>query len=140
MIYNQTRGLRNNNPGNIRRSRDEWQGLAAEQPDREFFTFVAPEWGIRAMAKVLLNYQRLYGLRTIRQLIARWAPATENDTEAYIRSVVAQTGIPADAVLQLPQDLEALVTAIIHHENGPAYAVRPYPPELIDQGIRLALA
>ena len=31
-----TRGIRNHNPGNLRRSADPWQGLAPEQTDKEF--------------------------------------------------------------------------------------------------------
>lgn len=135
VIYEGSRGLRNNNPGNIRLSRDKWLGLADAQDDPEFFTFSEPVYGIRALAKVLLNYRQLYGLNTIAGLIARWAPPGENDTAAYIRAVAARTGIPADAQLQLPQDLAALVPAIIRHENG----LQPYPSELIDQGIHWAV-
>lgn len=136
VIYNQSRGLRNNNPGNIRKSGDPWLGLAAEQPDHEFFTFTEPQFGIRALAKVLMNYRRLYGLNTIDAIIRRWAPPSENDTDAYIRAVASRTGIPAKASLNLPADLDVLVPAIIRHENG----AQPYPPELIAQGIGLALA
>ena len=53
-----TRGLRNNNPLNIRRNSTKWQGLAEEQKDKEFFTFVAPEWGYRAALRTLRNYNR----------------------------------------------------------------------------------
>lgn len=43
------RGLRNNNPGNIRLSKDKWQGLRERQEDKEFFQFVSIEWGYRAL-------------------------------------------------------------------------------------------
>lgn len=59
------RGIRNNNPGNIRHS-DQWKGLTPEQPDPDFCTFSTPEYGIRAMGVILLNYQRKHGLKTIR--------------------------------------------------------------------------
>lgn len=49
----QPRGIRNNNPGNIRRSSDPWQGLAKEQIDREFFKFKSSVYGIRALARLL---------------------------------------------------------------------------------------
>src|SRR5574337_876096 len=81
-----SRGIRNNNPGNIRKSSEPWRGLAAakDQKDPAFFTFETPEWGIRAMAVILRTYQTKYGLRTIRAIIGRWAPSAENDTDAYV--------------------------------------------------------
>ena len=81
------RGLRNNNPGNLRRSADNWKGLRPEQTDPNFFQFTAPEWGYRALIKTLQTYRKKYGLQTIAELISRWAPANENNTSAYIRSV-----------------------------------------------------
>ena len=50
-----TRGERNNNPGNIRKG-SNWQGLAPEQTDSAFGQFTEAKWGIRALAKVLLQY------------------------------------------------------------------------------------
>ena len=49
MTTKQPRGIRNNNPGNIRRNGDPWQGLAKDQTDREFFTFQSAVYGIRAL-------------------------------------------------------------------------------------------
>ena len=46
------RGIRNNNPGNIRKSNVKWQGLAAEQTDGAFYQFTRPEYGIRALCRV----------------------------------------------------------------------------------------
>lgn len=81
------RGIRNNNPGNIRRSRDQWQGLRAEQTDPDFFQFETMAYGYRALIRILQNYRRVHGLRTISEMIARWAPQAENHTQAYIRAV-----------------------------------------------------
>ena len=83
------RGIRNHNPGNLRRSADPWQGLAAEQSDAEFFQFASAKWGIRALARTLIAYQDRVGLKTIKQMIGRWAPPNENDTGAYVRAVGA---------------------------------------------------
>ncbi len=63
------RGIRNNNPGNIRKG-DNWQGLAAEQTDEAFCVFRSAEYGIRALVKVLLNYEKKYGLNTVRKLLS----------------------------------------------------------------------
>lgn len=113
-----TRGERNNNPGNIRHGND-WQG-EAEGTDDAFESFNSPRDGIRALAKLLRNYQTRSGLGTVRQIVTRYAPASENNTAAYIRAVAASMGVGADAALDLSDDatLAALVAAIIQHENG----------------------
>jgi hypothetical protein len=81
-----TRGLRNNNPGNIDRNTIKWQGMADDQSsDPRFVVFKAPVFGIRALAKTLLAYQNQHGCKTIRQIINRWAPPSENKTEAYVQ-------------------------------------------------------
>lgn len=89
----QPRGIRNNNPGNIRWGAD-WQGLKKDGKlqDPSFCVFKSPVWGIRALAKLLKNYQRLYGLNTPRKIINRYAPPNENQTQAYIQSVAHQLG------------------------------------------------
>jgi len=136
MTKTPSRGIRNHNPGNIRLSKDKWQGLAPSQPDKEFFTFQNPVYGIRAMARILIKYQDDYGLRTIRGIIGRWAPASENNTEAYIKRVVERTGFDADQELDMHQHeyLKPLVIAIIWHEN----AQQPYTDEQINKGLVLA--
>ena len=130
------RGIRNRNPGNIRRSGDRWKGLAPRQPDLDFFIFESPLWGIRAMAKILRNYQRRHGLRTITQIIGRWAPASENDTAAYVAAVAKAMRVGAGQRLDLsnPATLRDLIAAIIRHENG----VQPYGFDTIDSAIELA--
>lgn len=128
-----TRGLRNNNPGNLRKSADKWQGMAPTQPDSDFVTFTAPEWGIRALAKVLKTYAG-QGHVTVRQIISRWAPPSENNTAAYIASVAAHAGLDPDVPVSLASHLPKVVEAIIKHENGS----QPYPAALIAKGIGLA--
>jgi len=132
------RGIRNNNPGNIDRTSERWQGMAADQSgDHRFVVFSAPVWGLRALAKVLLSYQRKYGLNTPAKIIGRWAPPSENDTEAYARQVARALGVGVDDVVDLqdPGVLARIVPAIVQHENGQ----QPYPADLIDQAVRLAL-
>lgn len=118
---NNSRGIRNNNPGNIRWG-DEWKGLVpeAQRTDKSFCQFKAPEFGIRAMIIILRNYQSKYGLKTITGIIKRWAPPNENDTQAYIRSVAQATGTDADKPIDLTDSrkLFPLLQAIIKHENG----------------------
>ena len=64
MAQQQPRGIRLNNPGNIEYG-ESWRGMAADQKDPRFVTFTEPVYGIRALAKLLLNYQRKHGIRTV---------------------------------------------------------------------------
>ena len=97
------RNIRNNNPLNIRRSKDKWQGLDAKQSDSSFFKFESMEMGWRAAFVILTKtYYHKYRLFTIRKIISRWAPPAENDTEAYIKRVSDLTGIDPDEPLGIP--------------------------------------
>lgn len=132
------RGIRNNNPGNIDRNATAWQGMAADQSsDPRFVVFNSPEYGIRAMAKVLMSYGAKYGIDTVRGVINRWAPPNENDTEAYIVHVAETLGVGPDTHISLssPSVLVVLVAAIIKHENGQ----QPYDQPTIAKGVGMAL-
>jgi len=132
-LLNTTRGIRNNNPGNIVRTNDVWQGESPDQSgDDRFVVFTAPEWGIRAMVRILRRYYSS-GLTTVSQIISQWAPSTENDTQAYIDAVANQMGVSPDGVLSFDNALPLLVSAIITHENGQ----QPYDISIIDKGIAL---
>ena len=128
-----TRGVRNANPGNIRKSKDQWEGAIGD--DGEFVIFDSPESGVRALGKNLLSYGR-QGYDSIEKIINRWAPPNENDTQAYIDSVVAATGIPATQSLDLsdPDTLSSLAQAISFHETGSRY-----DPEVYQKGVARAL-
>ena len=119
-MNNQPRGLRNNNPGNIRRSNDRWMGLRARQTDSQFFQFTAPMWGYRALIKTLQTYRKKYKLQTLAELISRWAPTNENNTSAYIRSVCREMQVPDSYVPDIEDKgtMCALAAAISRHENG----------------------
>lgn len=126
------RGIRNNNPGNLRHG-EKWQGMATEQTDKAFITFVSPEYGIRAMVKLFATYRDRYGLTSIRDIITRYAPATENNTEAYISAVAKEIGMAKDGNVG-PDDMPAFIAAVIRHENGQ----QPYSAATIAAGIALA--
>ena len=128
-----TRGERLCNPGCIRRDGTKWQGLAATQTDPQFFTFSSPEYGIRAIAKILTSYQR-EGVKTLYGAISRWAPPSENDTSAYIIAVCGACHVSANDQVELTQILPALIKAIITHENGACI----YSDQQITDGITLA--
>lgn len=112
------RGIRNNNPGNIKTG-IAWQGAVGD--DGTFIIFADDTWGLRAMAKDLTTKINTDGLDTIAQIIAVYAPPAENDTAGYIAAVASDTGLDADGILQAdPDTLAALIRAIANHENGDA--------------------
>ena len=88
--------------------------------DSAFKQFETMAYGYRAMFVLLDTYHRRYGLTTIRQMISRWAPPTENFTEGYIRFVAERTGISADAEVdsRSERDMVPIVAAMSEIENG----------------------
>jgi hypothetical protein len=133
------RGVRNNNPGNIRYGKSIWRGQVAKQTDPSFLQFVSMDYGVRALALTLINYQRLYHLDTVRKIISRWAPPNENNTDAYIGSVASRAKVSPDTRIDLLHDrsvLEAIVTGIIMQENG-KYGLWVSPHD-IDVGVDMA--
>ncbi len=88
-----TRGERNNNPLNIRRTADKWLGMSKSQNDTDFIIFDNIEYGIRAALKLIRRYIQHYSCNSIRKIIYRWAPPCENDTESYVAYVVTKVGI-----------------------------------------------
>lgn len=131
------RGIRNNNPLNIKKSNTAWQGKTAGT-DTVFETFSSAEYGIRAGAKILLTYQSKYGLNTVKDIINRFAPTIENDTNAYAQHVAQQMGISTTKAINV-KDIDTLiplVTAMIKHENG----IQPYTSTQIATGVNMAIA
>lgn len=132
------RGIRNNNPGNIDRTDIQWQGMAPDQSsDPRFIVFIAPVWGLRAIARTLLTYSR-DNVDTVRGAISRWAPPTENNTLAYVNAVSRAAGVTPDDKIDMtnPGTLMLLVKAIVAQENGQ----QPYPISLIAQAVAMALS
>ena len=142
------RGIRNHNPLNIRRSKDQWKGqvereqsqaclnsaerdglrpevkgMAEVQSDRAFVQFKSLEYGWRAAFYLLTRtYYHKYRLYTIRGIISRWAPSSENDTSAYIANVSRLTGIDPDEPIGIPSEKPsrwmAVGVAMAIQENG----------------------
>ena len=114
------RGLRNNNPGNIRITKDKWKGLRPVQEDKEFFQFSDMKWGYRALIRTLQNYRRRHGYQTIADFIRRWAPSTENNTSGYISRVCKEMQVPTTYVPDVEDKTTmcAFAAAISQVENG----------------------
>jgi len=142
------RGIRNHNPGNIERDGTRWQGMARVQSDARFVVFSGAKWGIRTIARILITYQdrrrAVDGSRidTVRKFISRWAPPSENDTDAYARTVARALGVgPDDAGIDVYDydTMLELVRAIVRFENGVApEATDWYPIDTYVSGLRLA--
>ena len=131
------RGIRNNNPGNIRHGQNQ-QGLNPDgrNIDPAFCVFKSPVFGIRALAKVLMNYKKIHGLNTVRQIVSRYATPNANQTTAYVQSVAKQLGVYPDTVIDIEERgvLTVFIKAVIRMENG----IQPYSDETIQQGVELA--
>ena len=114
-----SRGLRNNNPGNIRHGASKWVGLVPGD-DSAFCTFSEMKYGYRAMIKLLQNYKKLHGCDTIRKIINRWAPPNENNTPAYVLYVAGRMGKSPDVDIDVNDKgtMVALAAAISAMENG----------------------
>ena len=115
-----TRGYRNNNPLNIRKSIDSWLGEVIPSTDTAFKQFKTMAYGYRAAFKLLYNYQHRYGCYLLSDFINRWAPPKENNTIAYIKSVCEKCGL-SDVSTVCTTDagqMMRIVSAMAFVENG----------------------
>lgn len=116
------RGIRLKNPGNIDHNpRQIWEGEVVPSEDSRFCTFKDFSWGCRALLKVLKTYVTKHGLCTVREIINRWAPPVENNTDSYVLHVASSVGVGPDD--KIPFDVDpsyflAIGKAIARHENG----------------------
>lgn len=129
------RGVRNNNPGNLKGD-DDWQGKAGADKDG-YLKFDSASDGLRAMAINLKNQQSKHDLATLDQIIEKYAPPDENDTEAYKKQAAEALGLKGDGPINLqdPRMLSALMTFMVKKENG----TQPYPQGAIDRAAESAL-
>ncbi len=139
---NASRGIRNNNPGNIEfNSRNNWQGqIGREQGNGgRFAAFDSTENGIRALARLLQTYSN-QGHNTLNSIVRKWAPASDNnDVGAYVRNLQRYVGVgPNDRLnLQDPVVLQKVVRGIVNHENG--RSGMSISDAQIQEGVRRAL-
>lgn len=112
---NNPRGIRNNNPGNIKIGNSAWQGkIQAANTDGTFEQFVSFPYGARAMIKLLQNYIGM-GRDTPTKIIQFW----DVGNPTYTAYLIAQTGFGANQVLTADKPtLKKLSQAIARFENG----------------------
>nr|WP_257214420.1 virion protein [Vibrio coralliilyticus] len=121
------RGVRNNNPLNIRESendRTQWNGESPLDLDKSFEEFTHPVYGFRAGARVLRSYYR-QGYKTLSQMIHRFAPPNENDTSLYVKHVSQWTGIGENQIVDVTdqEQLAKLLHAMSRKEVGNYYGI-----------------
>ena len=111
------RGIRNNNPLNIRRNpANKWLGLRPVQADPSFCQFVSMEYGLRAAIKLMRNYIR-NGANTPRLIITRWAPPGENQTDSYVQHACQRAGLDPDKPVSCWDDLRKLIKTMAWIES-----------------------
>lgn len=116
-----SRGLNNNNPGNIRLSATKYLGEVQPSQDKSFKQFKEMRFGYRAMFVLLYTYQKKYGLKTISQMVARYAPpADNNNTSGYIQRVSKDSGIGSNTEITATNKdvMIPIVSAMSAVENG----------------------
>lgn len=113
------RGIRNNNPLNIRIG-NTWLGEVPNPTDSEFEQFVSVRYGLRAAFVILRRYIRRYGRNTPAKIIRAWAPAVENNTQRYIEVVCKRSLIAPDEVIDYAdkKTMVRLVKAMAFVECG----------------------
>jgi len=114
-----TRGLKNNNPLNIRNSADLFQGEVRPSLDKAFKQFQTPAYGYRAAFVTLSTYLER-GWNTIEKIVQHWAPPSENNTQSYIAAVEKFSLVKRDKVLTADsgEDYVKIVIAMSKVENG----------------------
>ncbi len=132
---NGTRGIRNNNPGNLNFVGQAGAQLESNGLNSRFAKFQTMEQGIGALAQQLQRYSQR-GLNTLGKIVATYAPASENNTEAYVQELTKRTGFGRDQALDLsnPGVLQSVVKGIIAHENG---GMRGITDDQVSRGVRL---
>ena len=113
-----SRGLRNNNPLNIRHNADNFKGEIKGR-DKSFKTFSSLAYGYRAALVTLATYLSR-GSDTIEKIISKWAPPAENDTEGYIAKVEKWSGVRRNKELTAIDgaDYILIIAAMSFVENG----------------------
>lgn len=113
------RGIRNNNPLNIRVG-NTWLGEVTNPTDDEFEQFVNVSFGLRAGFILLKRYINRYKLNTIEKIISRWAPGNENNTRLYVDHVAKRMKVAPNKPL-LYEDMVTMCTLVyemVYEENG----------------------
>ncbi|ASL89034.1 lytic transglycosylase [Serratia marcescens] len=132
---NEPRGIRNNNPGNLNYVGQNGATLEDHATPR-FARFNSAFEGFAALGKQIKAYYNgtskaagYQKLQSVEDIISRFAPASENNTQAYINKLSKMLGVGRGDSLNIqdPQVLATLMNGITQIENGK----NPYAPEMV---------
>lgn len=138
------RGIRNNNPLNIRKGA-RWLGLRYYATDKEYCEFQTMSYGFRAAFRTLITYYTKYDCKTLVKIIDRWAPPQENDTFSYINNVRLKAKVLSNSATLPDPRLKCnwpiwrrIIMAMASVENGMGLSeLQKYEAEL-DNGMKMA--
>ena len=135
------RGVRNNNPLNIKKKvSNAWDGIAEDQSgDSIFATFESAEYGIRAALRTLVTYQNKHKLKTPSEMLARWAPPSENIVSDYVATVKDLSGLSMDDPMVIGNNQKTLdlIRSMVAMENSQK-AMRGYSSNTYNRALQLA--
>ncbi len=132
---NEPRGIRNNNPGNLNYVGQNGATLEDHATPR-FARFNSAFEGFAALGKQIKAYYNgtskaagYQKLQSVEDIISRFAPASENNTQAYINKLSKMLGVGRGDSLNIqdPQVLATLMNGITQIENGK----NPYAPDMV---------
>lgn len=121
------RGVRNRNPGNIRRSSIVWRNSFQTQAaceaagrvwDADFVVFFAMPDGERGIGHILEQYASADGINTCGGIANRYAPPSENDSASYANALAADLGVAPDTIIDVNSSLPQLAASIMKRETG----------------------
>lgn len=136
------RPVRLKNPLDIERDGTLWEGLTPDQPDPRFCQFTTNAFGFRAGFRCLIAYYDKHNLKTVTDIISRWAPGNENDTAAYIKAVCARTHFgPTEEINPKSwADGQKLIYAMAEVESGTPFEQYYKASELAEGAYRAGIA
>lgn len=123
-------GLRQFNPGNIRPG----AGFLGETgAGSGYAQFESPEYGLRALSRLLGTYGQKRGVNTLRGLVSRYAPKSDNPEsfENYIKYMSDKLDVDPDEEIDLAGRRAELIPAIVGFEQGQ----QPFSEDQISRAI-----
>ena len=133
-----SRGLRNNNPLNLRKTSAKWLGKITPSADKDFEQFTSLEMGLRAGAINIKTQINVRKKNTLSKLIYTYAPPNENDTTNYIKVIADSLNINPNATIKADANtLFKLIRPMLKIEIGNEHNL--ISDAQIMEGVNLAL-
>jgi hypothetical protein len=141
------RNVRNNNPGNIKINKaNDWNGSISNPSDKTFESFQTPEYGVRALNKVVdanikatNNFEEFvnrYASEPSEQAYFKQTGKLKPHLQNYAESLARSQQIDTSTNFPKSLDKKALLRAIIRHEGGQE-SLSYYDDSVLDSGLKL---